>query len=83
MKAILIGTVENVNTYEGKNGFGANITMSNLIDKRRESIQFNTQDALLASKFEEALQEEVTVEINITQNNFGTRLGDILSLNIN
>lgn len=83
MKAILIGTVENVNTYEGKNGFGANITMSNLIDKRRESIQFNTQDALLAAKFEEALQEEVTVEINITQNNFGTRLGDILSLNVN
>lgn len=83
MKAILIGTVENVNTYEGKNGFGANITMSNLIDKRRESIQFNTQDALLAAKFEEALQEEVTVEINITQNNFGTRLGDILSLNFN
>lgn len=83
MKAILIGTVENVNTYEGKNGFGANIIMSNLIDKRRESIQFNTQDALLAAKFEEALQEEVTVEINIIQNNFGTRLGDILSLNIN
>ncbi|NYC94261.1 hypothetical protein DFN09_002248 [Clostridium acetobutylicum] len=32
----LLGIIEDVSTYQGKNGFGANITMSALIDKHRK-----------------------------------------------
>jgi|GEM_PF-2228761 len=78
MPVIIIGIVEDVNSYEGKNGFGANITMSALINKRRKTISFNTKDKALAEKFEANLQEQVTVSIELAQNNFGLRLGDIL-----
>lgn len=80
MPVILIGIVEDVNSYEGKNGFGANITMSTLMNKRRKTISFNTKDKDLAAKFELNLQEQVTVKIELAQNNFGLRLGEILEL---
>lgn len=79
MKCILIGTIENVNGYEGRNGFGANITISSVENKRRESIEFNVKDKKIADEFEELLQEEISVQLEITQNKFGTRLGDVLS----
>lgn len=78
MPVIIIGTVEDVNIYEGKNGFGANIIMSSLINKRRKTLSFNTKDKELATKFEMNLQEEVTIKIELSQNNFGLRLGDIM-----
>lgn len=77
MPVIIIGTVEDVQTYEGKSGFGSNITMSTLIDKRRKSISFNTRSRELSEKFEKELQKEVTVKIELAQSNFGLRLGDI------
>lgn len=79
MKCVLMGTVENVKCFEGKNGFGATISMSTVVDKRREMIEFNTKDEDLAQDFEQALQEEATVEIELTQNKFGLRLGNVLS----
>lgn len=79
MKCVLIGTIENVNSYEGKNGFGATISMSTVENKRREIVEFNTKDKELAEGFEEALQENATVEIQLIQNKFGLRFGDITS----
>lgn len=78
MPVIIIGIIEDVQTYQGKNGFGANITMSALIDKRRKSLTFNVTDREYAKKFEDNLQKEVTVKIALTQNNFGLRLGEII-----
>jgi len=80
MPVIIIGTVEDVNSYEGKNGFGANITMSALLNKRRKTLTFNTKDRDLAQKFELSLQEQVTVKIELVQSNFGLRLGEIFEL---
>ncbi|MDU7215837.1 hypothetical protein [Clostridium sp.] len=82
MKAIIIGTVEDVQSYEGKNGFGANIKVSQMEDKRREFLEFNTSDHITATHFEEALQQEVTMEINLQQNRFGLRLGEVLSMTV-
>jgi len=79
MPVVIIGIIEDVQGYEGKNGFGANITMSRLVNKRRKTIAFNIKDKELAKKFEENLQEQVTIEIELSQNNFGLRLGEILS----
>lgn len=78
MPVIIIGIIEDVKAYEGKNGFGANIVMSMLVDKRRKSITFNTKSAEMARKLEEKLQEEVTLKIMLEQNNFGLRFGDII-----
>jgi hypothetical protein len=80
MPVIIIGTVEDVQTYQGKNGFGANITMSTLIDKRRKSLTFNNSDRSIVTQFEENLQHEVTVKISLSQSNFGLRLGDIMEV---
>lgn len=80
MPVIIIGTVEDVQTYQGKNGFGANITMSTLIDKRRKSLTFNNNNKETVAEFEENLQHEVTVKIVLSQSNFGLRLGDIIEV---
>lgn len=75
--------IENVEKYTGKNGFGANITVSQLgSDKRRESLKFNTNNAELASVLEQHLQEQMVLDLDLSQNNFGLRIGDVLSYSI-
>lgn len=75
-----IGIIEDVNKFTGKNGFGATITISALIDKRRKSVQFNINSSEYASIFEEHLQEEMEVTIMILQSNFGMRFGEIIKV---
>ncbi|URZ06510.1 hypothetical protein [Clostridium felsineum] len=79
----LLGNVEDVSTYQGKNGFGANITMSALIDKHRKTLTFNTKDMGISKIFEDNLQNEVKVIIVLGQSNFGLRFGDILDVTPN
>jgi hypothetical protein len=80
MPVVIIGIVEDVQTYQGKNGFGGNITMSCLLDKRRKSLTFNNNDRGIVEKFEKLLQQEVTVRIILSQSNFGLRLGEVLEV---
>lgn len=80
MPVIIIGTIEDVKTYTGKNGFGATISLSALIDRRRKTITFNTNSAEKANLLEEHLQEECTIKIMLDQSNFGLRFGDILDI---
>lgn len=67
-------TLDNVEQYEGKNGWGCTITVSAVIDKRREYLKFNTKDRSLYKLAESKLQESVSLTLNVVQNNFGTRL---------
>jgi len=80
MKCILCGTVENVESYEGKNGFGATITLSSVDNKKRTFLKFNTKVKSISNMFEDKLQEEVEVTISLDQNNFGLRLGEVVSV---
>jgi urease accessory protein UreE len=80
MKCILLGVVENVETFEGKSGWGATITLSSIQNKKRTFLSFNTRERDIADKFESKLQEDVEVMINLEQNNFGLRLGDVISV---
>jgi hypothetical protein len=80
MPVIIIGVVEDVQTYRGKNGFGANITLSALIDKRRKSLTFTNNNESIVRSFEDNLQKEVTVKILLSQSNFGLRLGEVLEV---
>ncbi|HFD2038391.1 TPA: hypothetical protein ACF2DJ_003461 [Clostridium perfringens] len=75
-------TIENVEKYEGKNGFGANITVSQLVNKKRSLLVFNVNSAELANNFEEHLQEEVELQLEIIQNNFGLRIGKVVSFTL-
>ncbi|WP_347043137.1 hypothetical protein [Bacteroides fragilis] len=77
MEAIIIGIVEDVQAYEGKSGYGCNIKLSQLIDKRRKTLTFSTKNPLLGAMLEEKLQEEVTCKLILDQNNFGLRILDV------
>lgn len=80
MVILMHGVVDDVDSYEGKNGWGATITLSNVVDKRRKSISFNTKDKEVASEFEANLQHQVEVKIVLEQNNFGLRLGQVIEI---
>ena len=75
--------IENVESYTGKNGYGANVTVSQLNDKKRSLLNFSTSSAEIASHLEEHLQENVNIELELIQNNFGLRIGQITDLKLN
>lgn len=76
------GTVEDVQSYNGKNGFGANITISQLINKKRSLLTFSVNSSELANVFEENLQEQVNLQLELIQNNFGLRIGAVADLKV-
>jgi len=80
MEIIIIGTVEDAQEYQGKNGYGCNIKISQLQDKRRKELSFVTKNPLIGKVLEDKLQEEVTLKIILDQNNFGLRISDILEV---
>lgn len=73
--------IENVEKYQSKNGFGANITVSQLINKKRNLLVFNTTNAEIANILEEHLQDTVNLSLELVQNNFGIRINDIIDYN--
>lgn len=80
MKINIECNVENVEKYQGKNGFGANITVSQLIDKKRQLLTFNTSNAEYANLLEGKLQETVNLDLELNQSNFGLRISDIIDI---
>ena len=82
MKISIECNIENVETYTGKNGFGANITVSQLVDRKRQLLTFNTSNAEYANILECKLQETVVLELELNQSNFGLRITDIIDIQI-
>ncbi|WP_317412330.1 hypothetical protein [Clostridium baratii] len=80
MKISIECNIENVETYTGKNGFGANITVSQLVDRKRQLLTFNTSNAEYANLLECKLQETVVLELELNQSNFGLRITDIIDI---
>jgi len=74
------GTIEDVQTYEGRNGFGANVTISTKIDRRTKRLEFRVSEKNIADKLEQLLDQEVTILIELEQNNFGLRFGKLLEV---
>lgn len=73
--------VENVSTYTSqKSGFGANVTLSQIIDKKRDFLTINTNDAKMINLLESCLQETVDIDLEFTDSKFGMRLGAIKDL---
>lgn len=75
-----ICTIEDVKKYTGKNGFGATVVVSTLVDKKRKSLEFNITSAEQASVLEESLQEQVTLILTLDQSKFGTRISTLESI---
>jgi len=82
MEIILRGMIEDVETYMGKNGFGARVTISNVVNKRRKNLAFITKDRSQADLLESHLQEEVEVKIVLEEDRYknALRFGDVLSV---
>lgn len=76
----LLGLLEDVQTFEGKNGFGANVTVSTKVDKKTKRVTFMIKDKNLANKLESLLDTDVIIKIELNQNNFGLRFGEVLNI---
>lgn len=74
------GLLEDVVTYEGKNGFGASVTISTKIDRKTKRLTFNVKDKSTADKLDTLLDTEIILSIELIQSNFGLRFGNILSI---
>jgi len=76
----IIGLLEDVQTFEGKNGFGANVTVSTKVDRKTKRVTFMIKDKNVANKLETLLDTEVVIKIELNQNNFGLRFGEVLNV---
>lgn len=75
------GLLEDVETYNKKDGgFGANITVSRKVDKKTKRVTFSTNNKDMADKLEQLLDTDIILTVELNQNNFGTRIGEILAL---
>lgn len=80
MPVEICGLLEDVESFEGKNGFGANVTLSTKVDKKTKRITFMTRSKETAVKLESLLDTNVILKIELNQNNFGLRFGDLLDI---
>jgi hypothetical protein len=76
----LMGLLEDVETFEGKSGFGANVTISTKVEKKTKRVTFMTRSKEVVSKLELLLDTDVIVKIQLNQNNFGLRFGDVIEV---
>ena len=80
MPVEIYGLLEDVETYEGKNGFGANITISQKVNRKTKRITFTIKDKNMADKLEQLLDTDISIKLELNQNNFGLRFGQILEI---
>jgi hypothetical protein len=80
MPGTIIGLLEDCEGYEGKSGFGCNITMSQKVGKKTKRVTFRTKDKNIFNRLEALIDEQVVVVVSIEQNNFGTNLRDVLEV---
>lgn len=71
------GLLEDVESYQGKSGFGANITVSAKIGRKTKRLTFRTSDKNMATELEELLDQNVHFYVLLEQNSFGTRISDV------
>ena len=76
----IIGLLEDVETFEGKSGFGANITISTKVDKKTKRITFMSRSKEHVATLETMIDTDVNVTVLLGQNNFGLRIGEIQSV---
>lgn len=74
------GLLEDLETYEGKNGFGANVTLSTKIDRKTKRLSFNLKDKKMADELDSLLDTDVILTVELIQNNFGLRFGNIIGI---
>jgi len=84
MKGIFRGKLENCESYEGKNGFGANVTISNEDAElqRITRIEFNTRNKTVFEQLNKLKLKLIEIEIDIMQNKFGIRFGDVYNIKL-
>lgn len=80
MPIIVKCIIEDVEEYEGKKGYGANILVSQLVGGKRKLLKFNIADKYLASELSHRLQEECSLTLELSQNNFGLRISSVLEV---
>lgn len=80
MQVEIVGHLDNVESYEGKNGFGSNVTVSQKVGKRTTSVTFGTRSKAQYEQLVEMLDTDVVINVDLVQSNFGLRFGNINSI---
>lgn len=69
--------VADVESYEGQKGFGFNATVTQKQGKKTKTLDFRGTSRELFGKLEDLLDTEVSIIIDLDQNSYGLRLGDV------
>lgn len=82
MPGYFIGFLDDLESYNGKSGFGCNVTISAKVGKKVKRLEFRTKDNDMALHLETLLDkgEEIVVELSTDQNNFGTSFREVLNV---
>lgn len=80
MPVIIEGLIEDVEKFDGKNGFGANVTVSSKVGKKTKRITFIIRDEAMANRLDDLIDINVIIKIELNQNNFGLRFGLLYSV---
>jgi len=76
------GMLERIEEYEGKSGYGANITISTQFNDEIRRIEFMTKDKKQVNNLKDFKLKTITVHLELNQNRFGMRLGDIIDIEL-
>jgi hypothetical protein len=80
MPVEICGLLEDVESYTGKNGFGANLTISKKVGKKTKRLSFTIKDEAQYTQLEKLLDTDVILIVALEQNNFGLRFGEIYEI---
>jgi len=69
MKATTTAEIWQVDEYQGKNGYGANVTL--LQKDTRSKLEFNLKDAYQGGQLKALEGQEVELELELKQTRFG------------
>lgn len=78
--------IESVERYTTKSGeVGANVVVSslNMETKTRSFLNFSCKDPVQIAEFQTMLQDRCVIVLDLVQNSFGLRLGEVLAMKKN
>lgn len=78
MPVTFIAELEDINEYVGKNGYGANLSVSKRLNNRVKRLEFNTNSQVLVERLQGYLLKQIKFTVELNQNRWGLTIGNLL-----
>lgn len=76
-----MATIDDCDSYTNKQGkFGLNFTISNKVGRKTKRLDMRGNDERLEDVLERNIGEDVSITFDLSQNNFGTQIGDVIQV---